>query len=203
MKRIVIVVLLTVFYKYGVAQKYDYPIDEKTGKITYDKAVKASGAKEQLFKRALQFVAVRDFGRIIEVKTHYNQQRNFQLIKDPITYSDIDEGKVFGNGYMNFQYRGHDYFFIVFTYRIYVKDNEYRYVFTDFTVKELWDAGDKQSGNYGSRSGKFGGDARTINFPLEDFIARRAYYKSDPVFRDEIQKLKHQLKMAIDRKSVV
>ena len=166
---------------------YNYPISKETGKITYEKALQASGKKELLFKRVKQFLALQDYGRVVMMTTHSGKQLNSSIIKQPITYEDVEEGKIFGNGFLPFQYRGHDYFFIFFKYKIYVNDNEYRYAFTDFVVYEVMDPG-------------FGSDRRTEskNFPLEEFVDRRVYDRSHPIFVQRIKDLKHQLRLAID-----
>jgi hypothetical protein len=120
---------------------------------------------------------------MLNVQDHKNDPQNVQLVTKAITYSNSDEGKVFGNGLLYFQYRGHNFFFITFSYRIYVKSNQYRYVFTDFNVKEVYEV--------------VRGKSKINSFPLEEFINRKRYWKSDKTFTEGIKNLRHQLKLAM------
>jgi hypothetical protein len=202
-KHISAIVLFTFYSAVCLAQKasnnrYDYPVDPKTDKITYTNTIQVNGNKMQLFKRAQQFLALQDFGRIVEIKTHTGSQRNAQIVKDPVTYSDAEDGKIFGNGFFDFKYRGHNYFLFLFNYKIYTRDGQYKYVLTNFTVKELWDAGGgKVSRSMGMRQGTFVEDSKTKIFPLEEFLERKAYKRSNELFVEKVSELKRNLKLAM------
>ncbi len=120
---------------------YNYPIDSITGKITFEKKKSADYSQPELFEFELQFVAVQNFDKQVEIKTK-NKKAYYNTVVVPkaITYQDKQQGKIFGNGFFDFEYRGKERFVITFSYKIYVKDKEYRYVFTDFVVKEFVDA---------------------------------------------------------------
>lgn len=109
--------------------------------------------------------------------------RPYKIITKPISYSNAEEGKLFGNGFLNFQYRGHDFFFVTFSYRLYVQENKYKYVFTDFVVKEIYQMIRKES--------------KINSWPVEEFCQRKKYEASDVVFTTKINDLKHQLKLAM------
>ena len=129
---------------------------------------------------------MRDFGKVLNIKTHAKKQLNIALVKQPITYEDLEDGKIFGNAYLPFSYRGHDYFYILFNYRIYVEDGKYTYFLTDFIVHEIMEPG------FATES-----RAETRSFALEDFTKKSAYHKSHPVFVDEINKFKRELKQVM------
>ncbi|WP_118951259.1 hypothetical protein [Taibaiella helva] len=178
--------------------EYNYPVDKETGKITYEKTKTVAGTQHNLFKYGLQFVASQNFNR--EVATKTKMRKVFYttiVITTPITYQDEEQGKIFGNGFFDFEYRGKQRFVVTFSYKIYVKDQEYRYVFTDFVVKEFVGAGEPIAKRHINSATAPNSSARILSFPLEEFIERSKYADSDQIFKDNIKQLKTQLAKAM------
>ncbi len=180
--------------------KDDYPIDQKTNKITYQGEGKVNSPKNILFKNALQFIAAENYEREISSKTKIRKAYlNIQPVPKSISYQDAELGKVFGKGFYEFEYRGKDRFVMSFNYKIYVQDSSYKYVFTDFVVQEYVTAGKSYGKSYMTGStASFNSDARILSFPLEEFIDRRRYEQSSSdIFLDDIHNTIRQLKTAM------
>ncbi len=147
------------------------------GKIVFDKTIKVNGNKDKLYEGALQWVAAQGF----------NKPEKGVAFNDVITYQNKNEGKIFGNGKFKFdtkypQLGYYDYMYMTFIFKIYVKNGEYHYVFSDFKVNRLtWHKRD----HIGQTS-------------FEDF-AESGYYKrhSEVSIEEHLSKLKHDLKLAI------
>lgn len=191
----------------GIAQEKksgayaSFPVDERTGRISYQGVVEAPFSKEKLFKRAEQFVISQDFERAENIRCKDKSHVLLRLVENAITYLDFEEGKILGNGFVNFSYRGRDRFVITFRYQLTVKDFAYRYAFTDFIVLEFVTAPKDKSkstgvalaGNgvgFGKSSGFVEFSANDVRrFELEDFILRSAFDKSEDEFRNRIKRV--------------
>jgi hypothetical protein len=198
MKQILITLLIFCCLAVNAQTKYEYPIDKETKKITYTYKASVPGSKHLLFKYAQQFVAVSAFDKELTSKTkHRNTYYHTKAIEKPITYLDDEQGKLFGNGYIDYHYRDKDRFVMTFAFRIYVKDNEYSFVLTDFLVKEFVDAGKEFGSNYKKQSSS--SDARVQSFPLEQFKERSKYNfeMSEKEIADNLQKVKNMLHTAM------
>lgn len=104
----------------------------KDGKYIFEKTLKEKGSGEQLYERALQWIAAQQFGK----------PEKGVAFPDVISYRSKDEGKIFGNGKFKFDTKYpklgyYDYMYMTFKFRIYVEDNKCRYVFSDFRVNRL------------------------------------------------------------------
>lgn len=58
--------------------QYDYPTDPITKKISYKKEITVDGNKEKLYQRALQFLAIQDFDRSLNILDHRNDPQTLQ-----------------------------------------------------------------------------------------------------------------------------
>lgn len=202
MKKVLLLLTLATSYHAYAQNEYEYPVDPETKKITYEKSISVSDNKHILYKDAQQFIASQNFDKELVIKTKARKLYwSGNVVERPVTYQDEETGKLFGNGYIPFSYRGNDRFVITFSYKLYVKDNQYRYIFTDFIVKEFVDGGKSVGKSHmtGSTSSK-NSSARILSFPLEEFIERNKYEKSEHLFSDQIGNLKHQLKLAMTGK---
>ncbi|MFT4062632.1 MAG: hypothetical protein QM642_09785 [Edaphocola sp.] len=193
----------------------DYPIDKRTNKICYTDTVTINAAKEQLFKRAEQFIVSQNFDRVENIRCKNKSHVAVQIVNKPIAYRDYDEGKYIGNGFVNFECRGKERFVIIFKLKLGVKNNLYKYEFTDFQVWEFVSAPKNKSK---SRSSAYGGAAGSgvlgvgsssgftvfsaddvRKWDLEDFAEEGAYGRrgSDEVFQERIKRLIGDLKTAM------
>jgi len=180
-----------------------YPIDKRTSKICYSNTITINASKEQLFKRAEQFIASQNFGRIENIRCKNKSNINLQIVNKPIVYQDFDEGKYIGNGFVNFEYKNEEHFIIIFKYKIAVNDNSYKYEFTDF---QIWDfiTAPKNKGKshgmaavgtgigMGASSGSLEFSASDVRkYDLEEFINRKSYKKdgSDKIFQERIKRM--------------
>ncbi len=77
------------------------------------------------------------------------------------------------------------------------KTKKYRYVFTDFVVKEFVDAGKSIGKGHINSTSNHNSDARILSFPLEEFMHKSKYADSDPTFNNNIKELKSQLAKAM------
>ncbi|RPD39117.1 DUF4468 domain-containing protein [Chitinophaga barathri] len=183
--------------------KYGYPIDPKTSKVTYDSVITLSNtSKEKLFKRANQFIALQHFDRPANIKTKEKGIYDGIIIEKPILVTDLDEGKIFGDGFVNFKYRKYNYFTLTFSFKLYVEDSKYRYVFSDFVVNEYIHAGMELSKNkivsYTGARKSFQSAPDIRNYPLEKFMKKSAYDRSDDDFTNAVNELKEQLSKAME-----
>ncbi|WP_212003664.1 DUF4468 domain-containing protein [Chitinophaga sp. HK235] len=197
-KKIITSFFLLLSLKALAQNKYDYPIDSKTNKVLYDSAVNIGDvSKERLFKRANAFIALQKFDRPANIKTKKKGIYDGVVVEKPIQFSDLEEGKIFGEGFVPFKYRRSHYFTLSFSYKIYVENNQYRYVFTDFVVHEYIHAGmelsKKKMMSYTGARKSFQSAADIRNYPLEKFMNRSAYDRSDDDFINAITELKGQL----------
>lgn len=116
--------------------EYGYPLNGSS-KVEYRKSIPVSNApKDLLYRRALKFITLQEFDRNTEVKTKIRGYYTGIIVDRPIVYQDSDEGKIYGNGWFPFEYRGKGYFVVVYDYKITVDDNIYSYVLSNFLVKE-------------------------------------------------------------------
>lgn len=201
MKIIIYIVVGLLLFHTSYAQ--DYPIDNRTKKITFTDTVKVKKSKEILFKRVEQFVISQNFDRVENIRCKDKSHVTLQLVDLPITYKDFEDGKYIGNGFVNFEYRGKERFVLLFKYQIAVKDNYYKYQFTDFQVLEFVTAPtnkgkSKSMGTggggfaFGSSSGKVEFSANDVRkWDLEEFSEKGAFDRSgsDDVFRERINRL--------------
>ena len=140
-----------------VAQKNDkYPIDQRTNKICFTDTVSVGATKEQLFKRVEQFVVSQNFDRVENIRCKDKSHVALKIVYQPISYSDFEEGKYLGNGFVNFEYRGNERFVLIFKFKVAVKDNLYKYEITDFKVWEFVTA--PKNTSKGKNSGFAGSD---------------------------------------------
>lgn len=164
---------------------YKYPIDARTHKISYEKRIDVPNAsKELLFKRALQFVALQNYGRSENIRCKNNTNITTPIVDAELLINDPEDGKIVGNGFTHLTYRirGEYRFVLTFKYRINVKDNSYLYEFTNFRVLEFLSAPKEKSRSTGYvGSTGFGAiatgsalrtfsDASLVQKDLEDFI---------------------------------
>jgi len=190
--------------------KFNYPVSERTHKICYEKAHGVSGiSKGRLFRRACEFIASQNFDRTENITCKNGSSVAVQFFDKPINFQDSIEGKLLGNGFVNFQYRHHERFVITFKYKISVRDNEYKYQFTDFRVLEFISAPKNKSRSsafVASQGALFAsGSSNTVfnanqllQFDLEDFTDKRAYERtSDEVFRERIKRMIGDLKITM------
>lgn len=194
MKSLFILFAISLSLGTSIAQvnKYGYPINSETKKITYEKTVPVEVDKHNLFKYALQFIADQNFDRQLSVKTKVRRTyANPIPVPKPITYQDEEQGKIFGNGFIDFEYRDNNRFVITFSYKIYVHDKQYKYVFTDFAVKEYVFEGKSNKG------GDVNSGARIISTPLEEFTEKNKYNKSDDVFTKGMESIFNKIKVAM------
>lgn len=194
MKSIFILLIISLSFGSSKAQinKYGYPISAETKKVIYEKTVSVEANKHNLFKYALQFIADQNFDRQLSVKTKVRRTyANPIPVPKPITYQDEEQGKIFGNGFIDFEYRDNNRFVITFSYKIYVQDKQYKYVFTDFAVKEYVFEGKSNKG------GDVNSGARIISTPLEEFTEKNKYNKSDDVFTKGMESIFNKIKVAM------
>lgn len=189
--------LLTCCSSFAQVNKYGYPINSETKKITYEKTVSVEADKHNLFKYALQFIADQNFDRQLSLKTKVRRTYSNPIpVPKPIKYQDEEQGKIFGNGFIDFEYRGNNRFVITFSYKFYVQDKQYRYLFTDFIVKEYVYEGKSISGGPMGESNVNGG-ARIKTFTLEDFSEKNKYGKSDDEFSASMESIFNKIKVAM------
>lgn len=174
MKQLLIILFLLLG---NTAHAQEYWTYDDHSKIIIDKTISVAGSKETLFERGLQWVAAQSFSKP-EKNVAFNQV---------ISYQNKGEGKIFGNGKFKFdtkypQLGYYDYMYMTFVYKIYVKDGQYRYVFSDFVVNRLtWHKRD----HIGATS-------------FEDYEQTRYYREhSQQSIQEHIKKLKHELKLAM------
>ncbi len=177
MKKIVMVAACMLLSVLSNAQVDSLPYNSND-KIVFEKTVKVNGKKDKLYEGALQWVAAQSFNKP-ELNVTFN---------DVITYKNKEEGKIFGNGKFKFETKypeigTYDYMYMTFVFKIYVKDNEYRYVFSDFVVNRLtWH---KKQGYKGA-----------VTF--EDYADTQYYEKfSEESIWEHINKLRHDLKLGM------
>jgi len=183
---------LTCFSSFAQDNKYGYPINAETKKITYEKTVLVEADKHNLFKYALQFIADQNFDRQLSLKTKVRRTyANPIPVPKPISYQDEEQGKIFGNGFIEFEYRDNSRFVITFSYKICLQDKQYKYVFTDFAVKEFVFEGKSNKG------GDVNSGARIISTPLEEFTEKNKYNKSDDVFKKGMESIFTKIKIAM------
>lgn len=178
----------------GVTAEYKYPTDSITRRINYQKEVTvANTSKATLYKRAKQFLALQQFGRIENIKCRNGSTINIQLVDDKPFIDDAEDGKLMGNGFFPWNYAlgGMQRYYIVFKYKIIVADNSYKYQFTDFKMLEFLSA-PKERGRAGGYVSSFGyggfatgsttkthSDAAVFQEDLEKFILRGIYQDKD------------------------
>ena len=184
--------LLICLSSFAQVNKYGYPINSDTKKITYEKTVSVEADKHNLFKYSLQFIADQNFDRQLSVKTKVRRTyANPIPVPKPITYQDEEQGKIFGNGFIDFEYRDNNRFVITFTYKIYVQNKQYKYVITDFVVKEYVFEGKSNKG------GDVNSGARIISTPLEEFVEKNKYKNSDQTFTNGMNAIFEKIKTAM------
>jgi hypothetical protein len=90
-----------------------FPHDSITHKVTYQGVVQIPGInRNELYSRAKEWFA-----------------KNFKSVKDVLQMDDKEAGKLIGKG--NFDIGDNCYY--NFTLSIFIKDNKYKYIITDYT----------------------------------------------------------------------
>jgi hypothetical protein len=114
--------ILTIQTSYS--QKANIPIDEDTGLITWQAVVNENGTKDQLYPRAIEWI-----------NSYYKNSQEVTKVRDPeggrivihhrIRPYDVqaDGSKINSNTIVNY------------VFRIELRENRYRYTFTDFTMR--------------------------------------------------------------------
>lgn len=129
MKKIIMAVSLlfsSVVFTYG----QEFPM--KDGKIVFDTTIHVNRTKDQLYEGALQWIASQTFDK---------PERDVTF-PDVISYKNKEEGKILGNGKFKFDTKYpklgyYDYMYMTFKFRLYILEDGYRYVFSDFRVNRL------------------------------------------------------------------
>ncbi|MCD4768675.1 MAG: DUF4468 domain-containing protein [Bacteroidales bacterium] len=118
MKKLLLSILVLLNLDYSYCQ--DIPIDDKTGKITYE-AIESSDSlnKDEIYLKTLEWFAL-----------------SFSSSNDVIQLKDKDAGKVIGKGnfMMNYYSRNPTIFF---TITIMIKDGRYKIVITDLKYLDI------------------------------------------------------------------
>lgn len=203
MKKILIIFLIISRFGNVSAQESDYPLDPLTGKISYSGEDSLNVTKDRLYKRAKQFIISQNFDRTESIRCKDKKSIEIQLIDNPITYTDVEDGVYIGNGFFNYKYRGKDWFVITFNYRIFTKEKFYSYKIYNFRVLEFIKApinfqSDKSAANAKATKTKSKGfvefstgDVR--KFDLENFIHKSAIEKASIEFITDINNFGKQL----------
>lgn len=173
----VIIIVFGLLFSYKIQAQDDYPRNA-SGKIEFDKTISVSRSKEKLLEGVQEWIAIQGFDK---------QEKNIQF-NQVITYQNLEQGKIFGNGKFKFDTKyakkegGYDYKYMSFLFKIYVKDNECRYVFSDFKVNGLtWHKHN-----------------RTTFGTFEDYITKNYYEKfSKKSIKEHLDKLENDLKLAM------
>lgn len=205
-----ITLLLIVLSQLAYSQKDSlagYPVNERTGKISFSKTVNLPLSKDKLFKRVEQFIISQNFDRDENIRCKDKSHVVLQLVDKPITYKDYEDGKYYGCGFFNFSYRDKERFAIVFNFKISVKEGAYKYEFTDFKVMEFVTAprnkGKSKSMTTASNSMAFGSSSGFVEFSandvrkwdIEDFVYMSAWDNgSSEVFDERVYRLISDLK---------
>lgn len=175
MKKISLILLTLLVLKTQAQDNYPR---NAAGKIEFDKTISVARNKERLLEGVNEWISTQGFS---------TQEKNVQF-NQVITYQNIEQGKIFGNGKFKFDTKyakkegGYDYKYMSFLFKIYVKDNEYRYVFTDFKVNGL---------TWHKRN-------RTTYKTFEDYIKTKYYRKfSRKSIKEHFDKLENDLKLAM------
>lgn len=92
------------------------PIDSSTNLITYSKVIQANGTQQELYSRAREWFA----------KTYNSAQSVIQM---------DDKDKIVGKAAMTAYYKNYHFGNIYYTISIYLKDDKYKYEFTEFYHK--------------------------------------------------------------------
>ncbi len=112
--------------KSTIAQKADIPIDKDSGLITWKEVVNESGTKDALYKRCIEWV-----------NSYYKNPQEATKVRKP------EDGYIVINHAIRMVDKQEDGTTInsntVVNYilRLEFKENRYRYIFTDFTMKAL------------------------------------------------------------------
>ena len=117
MKRI-ITALLVAFASVSCSAQIVFPIDSTTHKVTFSEIVQVDSiSKPEIFTKVNEWIAL-----------------NFVSTKDVVQFSDKENGKIILKGIIHaFCGKRHEEFGgWKFVLTIDIKDNKYRYVFTDF-----------------------------------------------------------------------
>ena len=108
----------------------ELPINETTGKVTYEDIVKLEGIeKDVLYIRANEWFA-----------------KTFKLANAVIQVQDKEAGKIIGRGSISVTNLGYDYGVFEFTLSFTAKEGRYKYVITDIRH-------DKSTATYGGTGG--------------------------------------------------
>lgn len=185
---------------------YSYPTDKRTNRISYEKTIDIPNTgKDKLFKRALQFKAIEDFGRPVNIRCKNNTNITTTLVSKDILIEDEEEGKLAGYGFidLNWIIRNKYNYMMTFKYIINVKDNRYKYQFTDFRLLEFLSAPKEKSRSsgyssyvgYGMSVGSRGGvttfsDASVVTKEMEEMIITGIWQDEDAGHNEFVAKMK-------------
>lgn len=187
--------------------EYGYPIDKSNGKVCFTNNISVNETKAALFRRTEQFLISQNFDRAENIRCKDKSHVEVQIVSKPITYKDSVDGVYIGNGFFNFEYRGHERFVVTFNYKIAVKDQGYSYKVTNLKVLEFVTAPKNKGKSRGfvsaaNNSTAFGGSSGFVEFSandvrkfdFEEFIEKKKYDNSHEGFIASINEFKHQLK---------
>jgi hypothetical protein len=104
------------------------PIDSTSHLITYTGVVQANGTQQELYSRAREWFA----------KTYNSAQSVIQM---------DDKDKIVGKALMKAYYKKYRFGYINYTVTIYIKDDKYKYEFTEFYHKGEYVGGGVYIGN--------------------------------------------------------
>lgn len=161
MKKLLLIALLLIAFSSFAQQAVNMPKDSTTSKVAYIEVVEAEGVTAaELYSRAREWVS-----------TSYKSANNV------LQMDDKQEGKLIGKAYQDF---------VVptaiskvteqmwYTFKIYVKDNKYRYEITDIYSK-----------GYPTQSNGF----KSTEMNVEEFFSKRAYNKKGEMKESFVQYL--------------
>ncbi|MGN8055632.1 DUF4468 domain-containing protein [Pedobacter sp. 22163] len=110
MKKILLIAILILTGKIVMAQDLNFPVDSLTQKATYSEVIQAKGSKNDLYNKAMEWLAI-----------------NFKSSKNVVQLDDKDGGKIIAKFVAFDSNQGP----VTATLTIMIKDERYKYILND------------------------------------------------------------------------
>lgn len=219
MKKILFILLLTpLLFSFRKEFNWSVPINNSTGKITYDGVMAFKDIdKSTIFRRVKKFVAIKDYDRIENIRCKDKSIVTTKFYERSIRFEDTIDGVIIGSGYMPVLWRKFNYIWVVFDYKILANSNTCKYEFTNFRVLNFFAAPKAKSRGSGFATGGYGSVFGTSSsttmmsankvqqVPLEEYIKGKGetdsynmhFRENEQIFTSEMESIRKGLTTAI------